>query len=407
MHTFLVFQDGKSFFVKYSIFGDSSEGDMSKNILAGDMWAVFNFGNPNQRYQKFLSTGKPRFQNFFDSTVLYDEIVIPTDDFMSLAVLVGVLGVGPVSEMLDAGVIRFVRAKGALAYIGNGGGLLAYKIRSPDGIESPFAAPLEESIMWALNGLNSVDKTQAKNISDKVIMSTKEISLTVDGSLIREQTYADILASSYLRDKFHLTGNLSSIPGIAGDQVRIYDGLDSEADQDQISTLLKLAFANLEMRLADLAECSDVSTGSPTGHLLRGKQERARAQQLEQGKAALKEIANIPDIGTWMLSDPKQIVQLLKLRSSSSGIAFRKWFHEAMENGDGNIAKAYIELLSEVPPLQKPSSRALRFLVTAGWGIVEPISGTIAAAADNFLIDRFLNRSSPKFFLENLKQLPA
>jgi hypothetical protein len=333
-----------------------------RKILAGDMWALHNFGDPNERYQAFLSNGKPRFQNFFDSTILYDEIVIPTDDFMSLAVLVGVLGAGPVSEMLDEGFLKLVRTKGALAYIGNGGGLHTYQIQSNDGNPLPFSANTEDALLWALRGLNNVDEKQAKTLTGIALRSVREVDISAEEASFREQTYADIFASSYMRENFGLVGDLSNLVGIGPKGVRIYGGPDSgSSNNDQIGALLKIAHANLEMRLADITGCSDVATGSPIGHLLRGKQDRARAHAAEAGKVTLKELADIPDIATWALEHRTQIDRILKLRSSSSGVAFREWFHKNIDRDNVSISKAYIDLLNEIHPLQTGVSRTIRF----------------------------------------------
>src|SRR5215510_11932660 len=102
---------------------DSKVEDNS--LLAANLWSVYNFGNPNDRYDKFLARGRPAFKSLIESILLYDKVVIPTQDFLSLAILVGVLGERAILDMLESDRIKFLRLKGALTYVGNGGGIQA------------------------------------------------------------------------------------------------------------------------------------------------------------------------------------------------------------------------------------------------------------------------------------------
>ena len=70
------------------------------SLFTGDMWAVHNFAGPDRRYQSFLQNGKPRFSHLFDGLLLYDKVVVPTQDFLSLSVLVGVLGERAIIDLL-------------------------------------------------------------------------------------------------------------------------------------------------------------------------------------------------------------------------------------------------------------------------------------------------------------------
>ncbi|WP_346915491.1 hypothetical protein [uncultured Roseibium sp.] len=142
------------------------------------------------------------------------------------------------------------------------------------------------------------------------------------------------------------------------------------------------------MKLANLAECSDVSTNTPIGHLLRGKQERINAAKMHAGQVRLFELTEVPDVGSWALENPNKIEKLLKLRSSRSGTSFRNWFHAEAIKENPDIAKSYIELLSETNAFNSTPMRVVRFLCTAAWAAIEPISGTAATIADNFLMGK-------------------
>jgi len=302
---------------------------MAKKRFAGDMWAVFNYGNPNERYQRFLQSGRPRFSSFLESIILHDGVVVPTDDYMSLAVLIGVLGEGSVLRLLDSGALGFLRMKGALAYVGNGGGLQSYELRSGDDKMAPLCAPADEAIAWAIGGLNT--KVDVEQVTRKVLDATCEISLSTIKDVVQHETHMDVLNSPYLRAQFAIRNReMNRLAGIEANQVRIYGGPDSgDSRSDEIATVLKLAHANVELRAAEIAGCDDSSTSSPIGHMLKAKQERTGVE-LPPGQAfsVLCEISGLPDVGDAVLSGRVKVRQLLRLRNSRSGVQFRRWFHE-------------------------------------------------------------------------------
>src|SRR4030042_2866072 len=172
-----------------------------KGILAANMWSIYNFGDPNVRYQRFLSRGRPGFKSVFENVLLYDEVFVPTQDFISLALLVGVLGERAILELLSANSLKFLRVNGAFCYIGNGGGIKTFEIASaPSGPRKPFCAPIDEAISWALGGLNEKHK---EPIFPKAVLDvTTEIKANSLMEEIRHETYMDVLNSNYLRNIF-------------------------------------------------------------------------------------------------------------------------------------------------------------------------------------------------------------
>ena len=79
-----------------------------RKIVAANMWSIWNFGDANERYQNFLSRGKPEFSNFIENTLLYEEVYVPTQDYLSLTILLGVLGEDSIQELLSCGTLKFV-----------------------------------------------------------------------------------------------------------------------------------------------------------------------------------------------------------------------------------------------------------------------------------------------------------
>lgn len=382
-----------------------SRDNPSQRLLAANMWAIYNYGDPNKRYQQFLNRGREPFRSMIDGLLLYDQVIVPTQDYMSLAILVGVLGQRSVLELLERRCLRFLRIKGSLAYVGNGGGILAFKITSPDGHPRPFCDSLEQAAKWALIGLKDIPIDPV--LGKKVVDATHEIDIGDLDEEVRHETYMDVLNSEILRDQFSIRNtHMNRLAGIEPNGSRIYGGPDGDWKGDEIDVVLALAATNLELRLADIAECADSSTASPVGHVLKAKAERCLGREKVEGFATLREIAEIPDIAGLVQQEampdrPALLSRLLKLRSSRNAEQFRAWFHANSANNCIDVAKEYVKLLRQVPRVQSLPGRVIRFLVTSAIGLV-PLAGPAASFVDSFFMERLLRGSSPKFFIDDL-----
>lgn len=376
-----------------------------QRLFAGNMWPMFNFDEATSRYQKFGNRARPAFKMTLEGVLLHEEVIIPTDDFLSLAGLVGALGDSAVLSLIEAGYLRFVRIKGALAYVGNGNGLRYFDIVSRKGGEQALSAPMDTAIDWALGGLHK--PLSAPGLKDAVIQVTRELSLKEIEQEIRHETYTDILNSPHLRRLFAIRNHdLDHLAGIEPRAVRIYGGPDSDWQGDEIGVVLALAATNLELRLLQLAECSDASTAAPVGHLLKAKAERCGGQDSAQGFAVLREIAGIPDLGEGILQGSTTVDRLIQLRQSRRAEQFRRWFHENCRNDPLGTAREYAKLLEEVPSVRSLPARILRFIITTALGLVPggTLVGTAAGAVDSFLLDGWFSGQSPKLFIDDLRQ---
>ena len=373
---------------------------MPTNVLAADMWPVFNFGNANDRYQKFIEHGKPAFEKFLESILLHDQIVVPTDDFMSLSVLLGVFGEKPLCELIEDGVLRFLRIQGALAYMGNGVGIKSYEMSRSDN-KHAFCAPLQETINWATNGVDiSLDNEKILGLVHPV---TQQVRLSTIVEEIKQETYTDVLTSDYLRNVFAIRNrHMDRLQGIGPKNVRIYGGPHANDSNDEISAVLKLAHTNIEIKVAELADCQDSSTSSPIGHLLKAKAKRTIPNaEFHEAFSILVDIADLPDVPNAVINGRIEIKDLIRLRNSRNGEQFREWFHENCSSDPVATGKEYATLLKSIPKSEQLTAKILRFFATQAIGSI-PGAGLVAGAIDSFLIDRIARGTSPKYFLEKL-----
>jgi hypothetical protein len=375
--------------------------------FAGDMAAPFTFADANARYQEFLQRGKSPIKGLIESVILYPHVVVPTDDYMPLAVLVGVLGERAVLDMLDAGKLRFARLHRSLAYVGNGGGLLPYQIGTGNDTTPP-AASADKAIAWALGGLN--EKVKDPKLSELAAKATSEVDANQLCEVVRHETYTDILKSPSLRAEFAIRSTeMSHLAGIGANQVRIYGGPGTPV-KDEIDKVLMLAAANVEMRLADLTDADDISTINPALSLLNAKVERTYGTDASKAFIELKEIANISDIGEVVLQKSATISDLIKLSLSTDGIQFQQWFHDNCRKDTLTTAKEYANLLKQIPAAERGRGKTLRFAVTSAIGaipVIGAIAGPAVTAIDSFVLDRFLKGHSPKYFIEKLEKLTS
>jgi len=380
-----------------------------KNLLAAGMWSIFNFGDINERYSKFLARGRPMFKSLIESVLLYDRIFIPTQDFLSLTILVGVLGERSVLNLLEADRLRFLRLKGSLAYIGNGGGIQALEeIKSPEGKSHAFSAPVEAAVSWSLSGL--AEKPKDPLLPRLVVKATQEIDIKSFVDEIRHETYMDILNSPYLQDVFAIHDrDMNKLPGIEPTGVRIYGGPDGNWRGDEIDILMALSATNVELLLAQSVNCLDASTASPVGHLLKAKAERSFGKSnAEQALVILREIAGIPDLGEGILEKQITTDRIVKLAQSRNGTQFREWFHKNCRESSLAVAREYVALLQETPRIQSFPARVMRFITTTAIGSLPLIGqtiGVVVGVVDSFFIEKWLRGSSPKFFIEDLRQI--
>lgn len=373
-------------------------------FLASDFWLVYNFDDPNVRYQKFLSRSRTSFKRLIENLLLYDSIVLPTQDFLTLTVLIGVFGEEEVVELLKSKSISFLRAKGSIAYIGNGGGIQSYLIGGPNEPLAPFCAPIDEAIDWALDGLSQ--KPTNRKLPQLVAEATSEFDISKVVQDVKNETYKDIQNSLELRNYLTIRNtDLDKLAGVGPKGVRIFGGKDSNWQGDEIDIVMSLTSLNLELMMMGISESNDAITENPIRLLLEAKARRVLERSSEEAFTELKEISDIPDIGEGVLQKKVSLHDVLKITNSSSGRSFRKWFHENCRKDTITTAKEYANVLKQVPAIQKFPARVLRFIMTNLAGFVNPGVGIGAGVVDSFFIDKILRGSSPKFFIDELEKI--
>lgn len=385
---------------------------MNRNVFAANLWFLFDFGPTNERYHNFLANGLPSLKMLIESILLHDQIVIPTQDFMVLQLLRSQLTERDLFEMLETDCVRFFRFKGMLAYSGGqlGSGIQPFRISRKGATKlddeskgRPFSGPTELAIEWAIS--SNKEKPKDSKLANLVLERTDEITAESIVEQIRHETYVDVLNSDYLCSLFALRNrDMNKLASIKHNELRCMERhYSGRWIGDEVDIVLTLAQTNLELYMAEASGCIDSSTASPVGHLIKAKAERTFSNKSAfQDFATLKEIADIPDIGEGVMQKNLSVKRLLKLRQSTKGEMFRRWFHENCRDNPTQTAKEFISLVNEIPGIQHTPVKILRFIVTS---LLSGPFAPIVGAIDSFVIDRLFRGSSPKYFIEDLRQL--
>ncbi|NGZ97875.1 MAG: hypothetical protein CV089_17425 [Nitrospira sp. WS110] len=195
--------------------------------------------------------------------------------------------------------------------------------------------------------------------------------------------------------------DLVALPGIKEMQVKVI-GMNSDPLGNPIDTLLELASYNSDLYLAEKFGCVDASPFFPIGDFLRIKAIRASGQS--DALWNLFEINDIPDFSDVDLIEDGRFSVLHKVTLSSKANSFRKWFHSRESWNERDVLKEYLTVIQEIPWTQKLPTRILRFITTTGLGLI-PGVGQVASFIDSFICDRAFRKDSPKFFIDDIRQL--
>jgi hypothetical protein len=282
---------------------------------------------------------------------------------------------------------------------------------SPDG-KTPkyFSAPTDGAVRAAVDSTIAKDKS---GLSRLAFQGTVEFALETSDHGFANAVYNEVGQNlSFLSHPFY--SDLRRLPGVKNTDVRGLSGVWAPGQDDDVFQILRVAQACMESLAAGVTDCDDVYTADQVSQLYKSGLARV-ARRLDYGSqyTGLREIANLPDIAELALIDKSKLRDILALRNSSSGFAFRKWFHENCTGDPVNTAKEYASLLKEIPKVQSGAVKTIRFLATAAVGVMtlpaDPLiglgAGVVASSVDSFLVDRIFKGASPKIFIERLSDI--
>jgi hypothetical protein len=82
----------------------------------------------------------------------------------------------------------------------------------------------------------------------------------------------------------------------------------------------------------------------------------------------------------------------------------RDWFGKgAPPETSDEILRRYVESFGQRSWIEALPTKLLRFAVTTGIGLIEPISGVVVSAVDTFLLNKWFPGKSPRLFMKQAK----
>jgi hypothetical protein len=370
-------------------------------VLAGDLSATFNLdGMHGQRY---VARRAEVAQSLCEQLLLHDQVIIPTQDYLTASGLIALFGEKTVIALLESDQLRFIRLRGLFGYIrgkGSDGGLATF--RDPAS-QKPQDSSIEASISA---GLDAFQLPLGERTKLEKLLAEKSHPMELAQVLgqVKDNAYADLRHTSLWRDYYTFQKpGLLKLPGMQKMQVRVL-GPTTNALDNPVDALLALALTNIELYLSNQFGCASMSTGSPIGDCIELKLNHLKHDHPARSRLwSFFDVANVPNLAAVTLADPIRFADLLRLTQSRNARVFREWFHQTATLSEKEVYARYVDLLHDVPWAQTAPVKALRFAISTGIDMADPVLGKVAGAVDSLLHDRLLRGNSAKYFVEDLR----
>jgi hypothetical protein len=391
-----------------------------RRVLATDLGIWPMFLNQNQP-SDMMVTNLDYWAKVADYILLYDQIIIPTGNLQILSVLRLMLGDAVFIHLLETKAIVLARFDHWFGYIGTLG-IDSYRMDDPptqftgeSNIATNYFKPLEKAIDIILKVTNppSTDETKRK-IKELLLSNVVEVPSKILLTNARDEAYEDIKKSPYLRDFLSLRNEGRSIKNLLGsdpNQLMIFNPhvLVNKNDPVEIRTVLSVVFENFLLVLGGHTQVSELTGDAASLSVLQAKGQRLGfSPQGQKAFAQIQKVEDVPNLGVAFANKQLSAKQILDLRDSKHTQTLRDWFAQGSPSDTAEeTIQRYIETIGKPNLVESLPVKTFRFAVTTLLGIFNPVSGTIASAADNFLLDKCFPGKTPRLFMGQAKALLA
>jgi hypothetical protein len=362
---------------------------------------------------KFIGD-RQRWAHAVNQLLVYDQVVIPTNDFGIVPVLAKWYGTGALSEAIDCGAIRFLRRDSLLAYLGSGNGISAVQMRpTPQRQFTWWQEAMWGDIDRALDlqlerGPHPIDPEERDGLRTRVLRATDQFKTdnSVFMARVENETNEDIINSDALSTRVR---ELSGIPAVSFDLRRAPGMTDKvrfsgeDLMPDPVDLILRVAEINLDLLDAERSGAADICAADGAELVIASKAKRlGRGRALEDGLLRVLQLSGLPDIGQAVAGGQIPFEEVWKLRQHRDAAAFRGWVRKADPADARDLERAYVKSLESVSSGSLPV-RAIRFVLCVG---LDSLTGVpVASAVDAFLGDRLLRGRPPKLFIDRARRL--
>lgn len=232
----------------------------SDTIIDSRLWISHDLQNTEKRNAVF-QTNPSNLGHLANQLLLYDRVVIPTNDFGIVPILINWLGLRHFRSALDSGAICFLRRNGLLGYAGNGNGICTFEIRPT--AAKPFLwwqealfGESEKAIELQLRNMCSfISREERPILKSEIIEKTKIVKY--DNELFKKnivhETYTDIMRDESLSSEVRrLSGsvgriNLTRLAGVAANQLQVSR---VEPIKNAVDLVLRVSEINMDVLMS-------------------------------------------------------------------------------------------------------------------------------------------------------------
>jgi hypothetical protein len=387
-----------------------------RKVLASDIVVPRTTLNPAENLAEFGQWSSAPIKNFIESVILHDEIVVPISDFTTLWLLIDTFGERAVLDLIDNKVLKFYRYSDIVMYGNNGLGLVITNQREPHYTAAQaIYNPVDKALDLTLQAMPA--KPKDAKLRKAALEATTELDVQKLCKDFINDTYKDAIKTGLVDLPL---SRFSDVPKyLAGNLYGPMEVIRGSWRSDKVGALLALAAFNVHMAILKEAGCDDNSTRLPILELLDAKfKDYFLNGQAKDSFAVLREIASVPDVGELVLREEVGLEKLIKLRESRDAAAFREWFHANCGSDPVSVGKAYADMIAKSDVAPSFANRVIRFAMTealttavtaAGGGstVVGIAAGFVMSVVEDYLFKRISRGNSPKFFIDDLKQLES
>jgi hypothetical protein len=349
--------------------------------------------------------------------LLYEQLIIPTNDFGILPILYSWFGDKYFFEALEKETFQFLHKPSMLGYAGNGAGIVSFAIsgsgeRELEWHQKAIFSELETALELQINNtFPNLHRKQRTNLLDLVRKQSQSVNF-VDHDFdkwIVHESYIDILKTPELKALVtRLSGNLyridlTRLPGVKPDDMKVSS---QNPIKEAVDVVLKVAEVNLSLLMANQIGDCDLSVPEGTQDLLISKLVRSGMRlNTANNFIQLLDLNNLPDPGKAIISGDLSLSDIWKLREKSLSKKFRNWLRSAKTDDARELEKMYVESLGKDSIIDTLPVGIIRFAIILGVGMVNPLVGLGVDIADSFFVDKWLNGFTPKLFIDQLNRL--
>jgi hypothetical protein len=342
-----------------------------------------------------------------EDLILHDQILIPVPDYLTAAALLVLLGENGFIELLEQDRLKFIRTRGIFGFFtGKGESELGIVHARRD--QHPTTSPIEQSVHQALTVIGGRIKDKDK-LHEMICRNSSPIEWTEILEAVKLESMRDLRGTELWKPEFESSQPGSIILPKSADIKMTTMGPNFNPRENLIDSVLGLALYNSDIYLAKKFDCQDISPFFSIEDLLSIKSNRLSASTDFSGKFwKLLYINGIPDFSSIDLAESSFLKDLLRVSTNKNSQDFRNWFHGHLDLREEDILREYVNLLKDVPWIQKSGGKVLRIVITTIAGLLPDagiVTGPAASLFDSFLVERLLKGRGPKFFIDDLTRL--